>query len=108
MRDVWKSALEWYIYNNDSTEKERYARLVMEVKQELSHLSNKGDLFRHYMTVDGLCERVAARLYPGEFWLDARRTDDVAYGLRCLEISTGKRIDVTRKAPSRWMLETVA
>lgn len=108
MRDVWKSALEWYIYNNDSAQKEKYAALVMAVKQQLSHITNKGDLFRHYMTVDGLCEKVAKEMYPGEFWLDARRTEDVAYGLRCLELSTGRKMDITRKAPSRWLLETVA
>lgn len=108
MRDVWKSALEWYIYYGDQERKAKYATIVMAVKDHLSGVTNKGELVRHYMSTDGLCESVVAELFPGEQWLDHRRTEDVAYGLRCLEISTGRRIDVTRKTPSRWLLETVA
>ena len=106
MRDVWKSALEWYIYYTDSERKEKYATVIMGVKDRLSHISNKGDLVRHYMTTDGVCESVVAQLYPNELWLDARQTEDVAYGLRCLELSTGKRIDLSRRLPSRWLIET--
>jgi hypothetical protein len=47
-------------------------------------------------------------MYPGQQWLDCRRTEDVAYGLRCLELSTGKKMDISRRAPSRWLIETVA
>ncbi|GAC1320374.1 MAG: hypothetical protein NVSMB22_04690 [Chloroflexota bacterium] len=108
MRDVWKSALEWYIYYGDRTRKEKYALIVMGVKERLSGISNKGDLARHYMSTDGLCEDVVAQLLPDEEWLDHRRTEDVAYGLRCLEISTGKKYDLLRRSPSRWLIETVA
>jgi len=108
VRDVWKSALEWYIYDTDRQRKERYATVIMGVKDRLGHISNKGELVRHYMNTDGLCESVVADIYPGELWLDARQIEDVAYGLRCLEVSTGKRIDLMRNTPSRWMIETVA
>jgi hypothetical protein len=108
VRDVWKSALEWYIYYADPERKSKYAFIIMAVKERLNSIQNKGDLMRHYMNTEGLCESVVAELLPGELWLDHRRTEDVAYGLRCLELSTGKRIDITRRTPSRWLIETVA
>jgi hypothetical protein len=108
VRDVWKSALEWYIYYGDRARKARYALVIMGVKDRLSALQTKRDLFDHYLHTDGLCETVVAELFPGEEWLDMRQTEDVAYGLRCLEISTGKRFDLMRQAPSRWLIETAA
>lgn len=108
MRDVWKSALEWYIYYRDRPLKAKYAMVIMGVKDRLAMIENKGDLARHYMSTDGLCEEVIARIFPNEHWLDIRRTEDVAYGLRCLELSTGKKFDLMRQAPSRWLIETVA
>ncbi len=108
MRDVWKSALEWYIYCGDDERKAKYALIIMAVKDRLQGVRSKGDLVRHYMETDGLCEEVVAEVLPGEAWLDVRQTEDVAYGLRCLELSTGKRFDLTRRSPSRWLIETVA
>jgi hypothetical protein len=108
MRDVWKSALEWYIYYADRTRKAKYAMVIMAVKDKLAPLQTKAELSRHYMETDGLCEEVVARLFPNEHWLDCRQTEDVAYGLRCLELSTGKSFDLLRRTPSRWLIETVA
>lgn len=108
MRDIWKSALEWYIYYGDQAKKAKYAAVIMSVKDRLGTIYTKSDLSRHYMSTDGLCESVVSALYPGETWLDLRRTEDVAYGLRCLELSTGKRFDLMRRSPSRWLIETVA
>jgi hypothetical protein len=108
VRDVWKSALEWYIYYTDRSKKAKYALVIMGVKDRLSTVQTKADLVRHYMNSEGLCESVVADLLPGEQWIDNRRTEDVAYGLRCLELSTGKRFDLMRHAPSRWLIETVA
>ena len=84
MRDVWKSALEWYIYYADASKKARYAFVIMRVKDRLQHLTNKNELFRHYLETEGLCESVVAEFLPGEAWLDFRQTEDAAYGLRCL------------------------
>lgn len=108
MRDIWKSALEWYIYSADRSRKLEYARVIMAVKSRLAGIHTKGDLMRHYMSVDGVCESVVAEIFPGQVWIDTRQAEDVAYGLRCLEISTGKRFDLLRQAPSRWLIETVA
>ncbi|GAC1401934.1 MAG: hypothetical protein NVSMB52_15830 [Chloroflexota bacterium] len=108
MRDVWKSALEWYIYYTDKQKKAKYAYVIMGVKNQLGGIQTKGDLVKHYMGTDGLCESVVQSLFPGEMWLDCRQTEDVAYGLRALELSTGKRFDLTREMPSRWLIETVA
>jgi len=108
VRDVWKSALEWYIYYGDRTRKAKYALVIMGVKNELRDVRSKGELVTHYMSTEGLCESVVERLFPHEEWLDTRQTEDVAYGLRCLELSTGKRFDLMRQSPSRWLIETVA
>jgi len=108
MRDVWKSALEWYIYYGDRAGKAKYALIIMGVKDKLTHIQTKAELSQHYMTTEGLCEEVVARLLPNEDWLDSRRSEDVAYGLRCLELSTGKRFDLMRRSPSWWLIETVA
>lgn len=107
MRDVWKSALEWYIYYTDQEKKAKYALVIMRVKERLAAITNKGELARHYMSTDGLCEEVVSRIFPDEHWLDMRRTEDVAYGIRCLELSTGKKFDLLRRQPSRWLIETV-
>ena len=108
MRDIWKSALEWYIYYADRQRKAKYARIIMEVKAELAGVQTKADLVRHYMETEGLCESVVKRVFTGEEWLDTRQTEDVAYGVRCLELSTGKKIDLLHRTPSRWLIETVA
>jgi hypothetical protein len=104
---VWKSALEWYIYYTDQEKKAKYALVIMRVKERLAAITNKGELARHYMSTDGLCEEVVSRIFPDEHWLDMRRTEDVAYGIRCLELSTGKKFDLLRRQPSRWLIETV-
>jgi hypothetical protein len=108
MRDVWKSGLEWYIYYADRSRKAKYAMIIMGVKDRLQDIKTKGDLAHHYMNTDDLCESVVRELFPGELWIDNRRTEDVAYGLRCLELSTGKKFDLMRQAPSRWLIETMA
>jgi hypothetical protein len=107
MRDVWKSALEWYIYLRDTERKTKYAVVIMAVKDRLSGLHTRAELVEHYMNTEGLCESVVAEVYPGEAWLDMRQTEDVAYGLRCLELTTGKQFDLIRQAPSRLLIETV-
>lgn len=108
MRDVWKSALEWYIYYTDREKKSKYAYVIMRVKDRLGHIATKRDLAQHYMATDGLCEEVVAQVFPGVEWLDYRRIEDIAYGVRCLEISTGKTFNLLRQVPSRWLIETVA
>jgi hypothetical protein len=108
MCDVWKSGLEWYIYYTDPARKSKYAMVIMGVKDKLSGIKNKGELTRHYTSVDDICEDVVRRLFPGEEWLDIRRTEDCAYGLRWLELSTGRQFDLMRRTPSRWIIETVA
>jgi len=108
MRDVWKSALEWFIYYRDLNKKAKYAEVIMRVKDRLSAVTDKGDLVQHYMAQEGLCEEVLSEIYPHEEWLDIRRVEDAAYGLRCLELSTAKQFDLRRRIPSRWLLETAA
>jgi hypothetical protein len=108
VRDVWKSALEWYIYFSDRQKKMKYAMVIMGVKDQLGEVKTKGELAQHYMANDGLADSVLRRLFPRDEWMDLKATEDVAYGLRCLELSTGKRFNLMRHQPSRWLIETVA
>jgi len=108
MRDVWKSGIEWYIYYTNNERKAKFALVIMDIKQQLGHIQTMGDLGRHYATSPGLVSQSVKKLYPRDWWLDTHQAEDVAYGLRCIELSTGKKIDLTKGAPSRWIVETVA
>jgi len=108
MRDVWKSGIEWYIYYTNNERKAKFARVIMDIKGQLEDIRTMGDLGRHYATSSGLVSQSVKRLYPKDWWLDTHQAEDVAYGLRCIELSTGKKIDLTKGAPSRWIVETVA
>jgi len=108
MRDVWKSGIEWYIYYSNRERKPKFARIIMDIKGQLDHIQNIGDLGRHYVGSHNLASETAKRLYPRDWWLDTTQAEDVAYGLRCIELATGRHIDLTRGTPSRWVVETVA
>jgi hypothetical protein len=108
MRDVWKAALEWYIYYRDVERKPKLAIVVMAIKDQLQEVATIGDLGRHYAGDHRLRTAAVAELYPRDWWLDTQQIEDVAYGLRCMELATGKRIDLRRWMPSRWLVELVA
>lgn len=108
MRDAWKSGIEWYIYYTNPERKAKLARVIMEIKSQLDGIQTIGDLGRHYGGEHHMVQQVVQRLYPQEWWLDTHQAEDVAYGLRCIELATGRRIDLTKGTPSRWVIETVA
>lgn len=107
MTDIWKAALEWYIYLNDPVRKRMYADCIMAIKQDLVNVQSIMELRDRYPTERGTAERVVERLYPGDWRLE-HRSLEVAYALRCLEFMTGKPTDLRKGTPSLWVLETVA
>ena len=108
MRDVWKSGIEWYIYYTNTERKAKFARVIMDVKDKLGHVQTVGDLGRDYAQSRNLVSESVKRLYPNDWWLDTHQVEDVAYGLRCIELATGRPVDLTKGMPSRWVVETVA
>jgi hypothetical protein len=108
VRDAWKSGIEWYIYYTNRERKAKLAQVIMEIKRQLDDIKTVGDLGRHYTGEHHLVHQAVEKLYPKEWWLDTHQAEDVAYGLRCIELATGRPIDLTRGTPSRWVVETVA
>lgn len=108
MRDAWKSGIEWYIYYTNTERKVRLARIIMDIKGHLNDIKSVGELGRHYGEEHDLAHQAVERLYPRDWWLDTHQAEDVAYGLRCIELVTGRCIDLAKGTPSRWVVETVA
>ena len=108
MRDVWKSGIEWYIYYTNTERKAKFARVIMEIKTQLEHIQTVGDLSRHYAESHDLAKNAVQKLYPKDWWLETHQAEDVAYGLRCIELATSRKVDLTKGTPSRWVVETVA
>lgn len=108
MRDAWKSGIEWYIYYACDERKARLARVIMEIKHKLDGIDTMDDLGRHYAGEHHLVHQAVKKLYPKDWKLETRQAEDVAYGLRCIELSTGRHLDLAKGAPSRWVVETVA
>lgn len=107
MSDIWKAALEWYIYYNDTKRKPLYAAVIMAMLHGLRSINSIAELRDRYPTERGTAERIVAEMYPGDWRLE-QRTLEAAYALRCLEIMTGKMLDLRHRPPSLWLLETVA
>jgi len=107
MSDIWKAALEWYMYYTDSQRKPLYAAVIMVMLKELRSVQSIRDLRERYPTERGTAERVVAEMYPGDWRLE-QRTLEAAYALRCLELITNKKLDLRSHPPSLWLLETVA
>lgn len=108
MRDAWKSGIEWYMYITNSERKAKFGHVIMTVKNQLRSINTVGDLLHHYTEPSSLVRDTAKRLYPQDWWLATQQVEDAAYGLRCIEISTGRTVDLAHGMPSRWFVETVA
>ena len=74
----------------------------------LDDIKTVGDLGRHYTGEHHLVHQAVEKLYPKEWWLDTHQAEDVAYGLRCIELATGRPRRPHAGTPSRWVVETVA
>jgi hypothetical protein len=108
VRDAWKSGIEWYIYYTKPERKAKLARVIMAIKHQLDDIESTGDLARHYTEEHDMVRQAVRRLYPGDWRLETQQAEDVAYGLRCIELATGRSFDLMRGVPSRWVVETVA
>ncbi len=107
MRDVWLSGLEWFSYYTHRQRKPRFTAIIMDMKAALAGITSVDELAQHYVSGHTLCHASVARLFPNDWWLETQQAEDTAYGLRCIELTTGKSVDLGQGLPSRWLLATV-
>jgi len=105
MLDAWKLALESLLYSPPSPRRTSDAQRVQTRARDLAMMHSVGDLRRHYAR---LCATTPYReLRDGphrDEVLSPRQIADAAFGLRHLEIVSGRPLDVCSDRLSRWML----
>ncbi|MBI2942193.1 MAG: hypothetical protein HYY04_17310 [Chloroflexi bacterium] len=106
MRPRWSEALWRYLRAPRLTaQRERQADVIDAIKQQLVDITSPADLCIHYQTSLSLCQQVADALYPDDpFLADLHRTRDVAYGLRYVELVTGRPLSAFDSLPA-WLGE---
>jgi len=106
MRQRWSEALWRYVHAPRLTDQRaRQADVIEAIKQQLNTVESTSLLWRHYQSSAAMCEQITTALYPEEpFLADPHRTRDVAYGLRYVEIVTGRRMSAFDGLPS-WIGE---
>ena len=105
MLDAWKLALEALIYGPPSPRRTSDAQRVRARAQELATVRSVDDLRGHYARLCTTTPYMHLRDVPrhGEV-LSPRQIVDAAFGLRHLEIVSGRRIDMRADSLSRWTL----
>lgn len=106
MRDVWCWALSWFLKPPSSADKRaRQAILVESIKVELRAITSIEELHDLYCRDSRWCLQVARRLFPRDWpTLGVHATTAAAYGLRFVELMTGRELDARDSLP-RWVGE---
>jgi hypothetical protein len=103
MRRNWSEALWRFQHAPRTTDhRMRQVEVVAAIRDLLEPICSAETLAAHYCcrTSAERCRLVARTLYPGDELLeDPRRTRDVAYALRCVELLTGQMLDPTLGLP---------
>ena len=107
MLDAWTIALEALLYSPPSPRRDRDALRVIARARELVELRSVGDLRRRYAGLHAATPDLIMRDSPrrGE-GLSPRQVEDAAFGLRHLEIVTGRPIDLRAGKLIPWVLAT--
>jgi hypothetical protein len=106
MLDVWKIALENLLYSPPSPTRERDALRAMARARQLVMLRSLGDLRRHYAHLHAGKPDLAGRDDVHRDGLSPRQVEDAAFGLRHLEIVTGRPMDPRAREVMPWVLAT--
>jgi hypothetical protein len=106
MRDVWCWALSWFLKPPSNCEKRaRQAVLVESIKLELHRVELVEELHDLYCRDSRWCLQIARQLYPRDWpTLGVHATTAAAYGLRFVELMTGRSLDAREPLP-RWVSE---
>ena len=107
MLDAWKIALETFAYSPPSPLRERDALRVMARARQLAMVRSVGELRRQYADMHRATLTPVLRDTPrrGEA-LSPRQIEDAAFGLRHLEIVTGRALDLRARGWIPWLLAT--
>jgi hypothetical protein len=105
MLDAWKLALEALLYGPPSPRRTSAAQRVQARAHDLAMIRSVGDLRRHYARLCTTTPYRELRDVPHrDEVLSPRQIADAAFGLRHLEIVSGRHLDVRADRLSRWML----
>lgn len=106
MRDVWCWALSWFLKPPSSPEKRaKQAALVEAIKAELHPIEGVEGLHDMYCRDSRWCLQLARQHFPREWpTLGVHATTAAAYGLRFVELMTGRQLDARRPLP-KWVGE---
>ena len=105
MLDAWKLALEALLYGQPSPRRTSDAQRVQACTRDLAMMRSVGDLRRHYARGCTTTPYRELRDVPHrDEVLSPRQIADAAFGLRHLEIVSGRHLDVRADRLSRWML----
>lgn len=109
MLDTWKMALESLVYGQPSPHRVRDAHQVMALARKLSTIRSVGDLRHRYARLLGLVPLPAPRGADRSLnALSAGQIRDAAFGLRYLELVSGRHIDVRSGSLLPWLLAVTA
>ncbi len=106
MFQPWAEALWRFVRAPKLTDqRERQVNVIDAIKDYLDPIDSVDQLGAHYQSSGELCRRIVLALYPADAQLqDLRRTQDVAYALRYVELMTGHDLDPGDQLPS-WIGE---
>lgn len=106
MRDVWSWALSWLMRSTSASERRaKQAEVVEAIKRQLGTVESIEALHDLYTRDSRWCVQVARRLYPADWAsLGVHATSAAAFGLRYVELATGKSLDARKQLP-RWLGE---
>jgi hypothetical protein len=106
MRDVWCWALSWFLKPPSSPEKRaKQAALVEAIKAELRPIEAVEGLHDMYCRDSRWCLQLARQHFPRDWpTLGVHATTAAAYGLRFVEMMTGRPLDARQPLP-KWVGE---
>jgi hypothetical protein len=105
MLDAWTLALEALLHSPPSPRRTRCAARVQACARDLAMMRSVGDLRRHYARLCTSTPYRELRDVPHrDEVLSPRQIAAAAFGLRHLEIVSGRRIDMRADSLSRWTL----
>jgi hypothetical protein len=106
MRDVWCWGLSWFLKPASNPEKRaKQAQLVEDIKAELRAIEAVGELHELYCRDSRWCLQIARKDFPRDWpTLGVHATTAAAYGLRFVEVMTGRQLDAREPLP-RWVGE---
>ena len=105
-RDVWSWALSWLMTETLAVERRRMQReVVASIAQALSQVDAVQDLHELYQGDSRWCVELARLRFPKDWAsLGVHATSAAAFGVRYVELVTGRPIDARQPLP-RWISE---